>query len=151
MISGYVSSVPHVLYIAPTFPLPSPVQKIRKLPLGTKNCPLCIPILCSVISLWLCWEMICSSRRPWLIALRHYFLISCKGFFFSRAFSLGERVSLPPLRRAPLFLLTFFMLSLNFSTFVVTSISKDLRSGVDYGAVSACTCWQRITFFCVIF
>lgn len=86
MISGYVSSVPHVLYIAPTFPLPSPVQKIRKLPLGTKNCPLCIPILCSVISLWLCWEMICSSRRPWLIALRHYFLISCKGFFFSRAF-----------------------------------------------------------------
>lgn len=55
MIFGYVSSVPRVLHIVPTFPL-STVQKIRKIPLGTKNCPLCIPILCSVISLWLCWE-----------------------------------------------------------------------------------------------
>lgn len=35
MSFGKVFSLPSILNIASTFPLPSPVQKIRKLPLGT--------------------------------------------------------------------------------------------------------------------
>lgn len=107
MISDYVSSVPRVLYIAPTFPLPSPVQKIRKLPLGTKNCPLCIPILCSVISLWLCWENDLFLQET-LAHSPETLLFDFLQRFFFQSFSLGERVSLPPPRRAPLLFLTFF-------------------------------------------
>lgn len=126
--------------ISPTFQNYLPVvlvQKIRKLPLGTKKCPLCIPVRCPVISLWLCWG---KKKRfvppgdlgsqPWDEAV----WFSSYVFFFLVPFSCwgtGTLAVFPFGRETPVGSSLTFLHSLNFITFVVTSISKEFSSGSD--------------------
>lgn len=124
--------------------LASPVQKIRKLPLGTQKCPLCIPIPQPLISLWLCREndlflQETSARSPETL------LFDFLHRFFRASFAGGGGVEEEGrdsdwsaiLGRDP-HRLPFrgrqkksFVVSLNFVT-SVTSISKDPSLGGNF-------------------